>query len=104
VTLDRDVFDHIRRTARGVSRRDRANQLLRRAIQLERREQLAVEAERFFRRASKVERRETRAWLRAGRDSWDCEVGVSGVNSPDQSAADDLVEAVEHIASGQRRD
>jgi len=64
-TLEAGVLDYVQRTRRGRSRSQRVNELLQRAIEAERREALAQEAQSFFRRPSRADRAETRAFRTA---------------------------------------
>ena len=64
-TLESGVLDYVQRTRRGRSRSQRVNELLQRAIESERREALAKEAEAFFARPSRADRAETRAFRAA---------------------------------------
>lgn len=69
-TLDRDLLDYLSRTRGGRSRSQRANELLRRAMEAERLVQLESEAAAFYAGETPAERRETRAWQALSRRSW----------------------------------
>ncbi len=69
-TVEAGVLDYVRRTRRGRSRSQRVNELLRRAIEQERREALAAEAAAFFAAVPRAERAEARAWQALSARSW----------------------------------
>lgn len=69
-TVDRAVLDYVRRTARGRSRSQRVNELLRRAIEQERQEALSAEAAAFFARVPPGERAEAKVWRALSARSW----------------------------------
>lgn len=64
-SLDEPILAYIQGTARNGSRSERVNELLERAIQLERYEQLEREAAEFFAARSKAERAQARAFQKA---------------------------------------
>jgi hypothetical protein len=64
-TLERSVTDYIARTRAHQSASERVNELLKRAIAQEQQEQLATEAEAFFREVGAADRAETRAFQSA---------------------------------------
>ena len=68
-TLDPAVLDYVSSTRGRRSRSDRVNELLRRAMELERRQALEAEAAAFFAQVPRAERAESRAFRAAGRKS-----------------------------------
>lgn len=64
-SIERPVLSYIEKTTRNRSKSERVNELLRRAIQLERYERLEEEAAEFFAGCSKAERAEARAFQKA---------------------------------------
>lgn len=71
-SLDRDVVAAIRRSKGDGSESERANRLLRAALERESREALAREAEAFFAAgAAAEERKERRAYQDSGARVWD---------------------------------
>jgi hypothetical protein len=59
------VSDYIARTRAHQSASERVNELLKRAIEQEQQEQLAAEAQAFFREEGPADREETRAFQSA---------------------------------------
>ena len=64
-SVEAPVISYIEKTTRNRSRSERVNELLKRAIELERYEKLEAEAAEFFAAPSKAERAEARAFERA---------------------------------------
>ncbi len=68
-SLDPDVLNEVERTKGGTSASERVNQLLKKALELERRANLANEAAEFFENAPD-DREERRAFQRANIKTW----------------------------------
>lgn len=68
-TLDPTVLDYVRSTRGRRSRSERVNELLHRAMELERRQALEAEAAAFFASVPRSERIESRAFQRLARRS-----------------------------------
>jgi len=68
-SLDPDVLAQVERTKRGASASERVNQLLKLALEMERKAELAREAEQFFNRAPD-DRQERRAFQKASLKTW----------------------------------
>ena len=64
-TIDRSILDYLQRTRSSLSRSERVNELLRRAILKEQCEALEREAAEFFATTGKKERAESRAFAAA---------------------------------------
>jgi len=69
LSLEREVIRALEETKGAESTSERANQLLRAALEAERIAQLEKEAEQFY--GSTNDREETRAFQRAALKSWD---------------------------------
>jgi hypothetical protein len=68
-SLDPDVLEEVERTKGDTSASERVNQLLKRALELERKASLSNEAAQFF-QAVPEDREERRAFQRAGIKTW----------------------------------
>lgn len=68
-SLDRDVLEEVERTKGDTSASERVNQLLKRALELERKASLENEAAQFFEIAPD-DREERRAFQRATVKTW----------------------------------
>jgi hypothetical protein len=68
-TISKDILSEIARTKGNASTSERVNTLLRRALDLERQEQLELEAEEFFAGQSENSLRERAAYLKAARQT-----------------------------------
>ena len=64
-SIDRDLLLEVKRSRRGRSTSQRVNELLRRALELERLERLEQEAREFFGSQTPAERAETLAFQAA---------------------------------------
>jgi metal-responsive CopG/Arc/MetJ family transcriptional regulator len=64
-TIDRSILDYLQRTRSSLSRSERVNELLRRAIIEEQYEALEREAAEFFAAVGKKERAESQAFAAA---------------------------------------
>ncbi|MGH9601107.1 MAG: hypothetical protein ACRD24_01850, partial [Terriglobales bacterium] len=64
-SIDSDLLREVKRSRRGHSTSQRVNELLRRALELERLERLELEAKEFFQSQTPAEREETLAFQAA---------------------------------------
>jgi hypothetical protein len=65
-TIDKEVLAAVKRSSGRRSVSDRVNELLKRALELERQQRLEQEAAAFFAKQTPQEREETRAFQKAG--------------------------------------
>jgi hypothetical protein len=65
LTVEQSVLTEVERTKGDASTSGRVNELLKRALEQERREQLEQEAERFYAVANQQDREEERAFQKA---------------------------------------
>jgi hypothetical protein len=68
-TIDRSILDYLERTRSNRSRSERANELLHRAILLEKNEALEKQAAEFYAATGKPEHAESREFALASRRS-----------------------------------
>lgn len=68
-TISKDILSEIANTKRGVSTSERVNELLRRALDMERRETLEREAEEFFATEGENSPGERAAYQKASRQA-----------------------------------